>query len=740
MSRTIFQAFLQSNHVFDIDELRDYIIDHTNDFEIVSARKRINDNELRTIYYYNIPTSFDIETTSFFRLNGNAREKCACMYIWTFNFCGHSVIGRTWEDFIKLCNMLNVELNLKGDTRLVCYVHNLAFDFQFFRGWLEWTSVFSLSKYKPLYAVCTLNIEFRCSYLLSGYSLAKLSEQLTIFNIKKMVGDLDYTLLRHSETTITKKELVYVINDGKIVVAYIAERIIKDGNIAKIPLTKTGYVRQYCRESCFNGGTHKRAKYIHLMRGMQLTVEQYDMAKRAFQGGYTHCNPLYSHRTMKDVTSFDFTSSYPAVMVAEKFPMSSGEEIEIKTSNDFYQNIKKYCCVFECIFTDLEPRIYFDNYISSSRCYISKRDRRENESLEEYKENTKTVISNGRLVRGSIVRTTITEQDYLIIEQTYKWSSMKIVKFVRYRKAYLPTDLVKAILYLYRDKTTLKGVVGKEEEYLNAKENINAVYGMMVTDIIRDKILFDTNGWHDPIKLSLAEKCDAIGKYNKSSSRFNFYLQGVYVTAYARRNLWSGILEFGYDYIYSDTDSIKVINADRHMEYIESYNRRIKNQLIKACRYHDIDESYIEPETIEGIKKPLGAWDFDGHYSRFRSLGAKRYMIEYSNDSRNKKALHGKINITVSGVNKNAAMPYLLATYKDSVFDEFKEGLYIPPEYTGKNTHTYIDEPIEGDLVDYNGVKGHFLEKSIVHLCPADYHLSLSDEYLGYIFSLDRRV
>ena len=49
---------------------------------------------------------------------------------------------------------------------------------------------------------------------------------------------------------------------------------------------------------------------------------------------------------------------------------------------------------------------------------------------------------------------------------------------------------------------------------------------------------------------------EEIQKYNDSKNRFLYYAWGIWVTAYARRNLWTGILAVGKDYIYSDTDSI----------------------------------------------------------------------------------------------------------------------------------------------------------------------------------------
>lgn len=677
-----------------------------------------------SLKYFNVPCSFDIETTSFFRATGNGEQKVATMYEWTFGIYGAVIIGRTWDEFTSMIQTLASELNLNSDKRLVIYVHNLAYEFQFMRKWLAWTKIFSIDNRKPVYAITIDGIEFRCSYLLSGYSLAKLGDDLRTYTIKKLIGELDYEKMRHSLTVLTDAEIAYCINDVKIVMAYIAERIEQDGEISKIPLTKTGYIRNYCRNSCFyevgisRKKSFKRVRYMDIMRGLRLASTEYDQLKNAFQGGFTHANPFYTGKVMQDVTSYDFTSSYPCVMIAEKFPMGSSEKIEITSNEDFERNLKLYCCLFDIEIFGLQSQLWIDSYISISRC----------------KDVKKAVVNNGRIVSAEHLITTVTEQDFLIIRKFYTWDKIRVGNFRRYKKDYLPTDFVKAILKLYHDKTTLKGVEGAEIEYLRSKEMLNACYGMAVTDIVREEYKYINDEWCDP---DAPDKDDIIQKYNNNRGRFLFYPWGVWVTAYARRNLFTGILEFGEDYIYSDTDSVKVRHAENHIKYIEEYNSRIRDQLCRAMDYHDISHEAIEPLTKNGIKKCLGVWDFDGHYEQFKTLGAKRYIVKYSDDERNKNGDRGKINITVSGLNKQICVPWMLAKWGEKgVFEHFDADLYVPPEYTGKMTHTYIDDAREGVLIDYNGVPCKYRELSSVHLEKADYSLSISREYSDYFLGI----
>ena len=56
---------------------------------------------------------------------------------------------------------------------------------------------------------------------------------------------------------------------------------------------------------------------------------------------------------------------------------------------------------------------------------------------------------------------------------------------------YLPKELVNAILDLYMKKTKLKGIEANIAEYMISKNMLNAGYGMMVTDIVRDELHYD---------------------------------------------------------------------------------------------------------------------------------------------------------------------------------------------------------------------------------------------------------
>ena len=703
------------------NDLREYL---RSSFRFSS--KKLWRGDRKKHMYLNVPVSFDIETSSW--LDGDKGYR-ACMYCFVFGFYGCTFLGRTWNDFEDYLRILREEINVGYDRRVIIYVHNLAYEFQFLQKRLEWDTVFAVDPRTPIKAITKDGFEFRDSYILSGYSLAKTGESLLRYPVRKMVGDLDYSLIRHSETQLTEKEWQYVIHDGQIVLAYIKEEMENNhDSIMTVPLTNTGKVRRYVRHQCYCDREGKKSasaykKYRHLMNALTLEgPDEYVMLKEAFQGGFTHARSLMSNRTLEDVTSYDFTSSYPYSMISEYYPMSKGRRITIKTKEEFDEVLHRYCCLFRIRIHDLEYNGIGDVPISRSKCYVQG-----------------GRFDNGRIISAKLVETTMTEVDFAYIRKFYDWTGIQVVgdMFV-YDRGYLPYPIVKAVLDLYQKKTTLKGVKGKEQEYQHAKGMLNSCYGMMVTDIVRDENVYEDGEWN---KRHPEDMTEMISKYNTSKGRFLFYPWGVWVTAWSRRHLFEAIYTLNDDYIYADTDSVKLLNIEKHQSFFDGYNRRVEDKLREAMEFHRIDFSLCHPKTVKGEEKMIGVFDFDGHFKRFKTLGAKRYIKEDDN---------GEIEITVSGVSKMRGVDYLRWKYKDpvSIFEHFAEGLEFPATYDdhhvikegcGKKLHVYDDERISGYVTDYQGNKGYYDEKSFIYMAPTSYNMTMTAEYIDLILNIQKR-
>lgn len=679
------------------------------DFEIVKSNKKIT--------YINIEAAFDIETTSM----KIGDTKVAFMYVWMFGieFGKETYYGRSWEEFVKLCEAIQQSFQLNEKRRLVIYVHNLGYEFQFMRKYFEWTEVFSGSERKPMKAMTSLGIEFRDSYILSGYSLASTAKNLHSIKIEKMVGDLDYSLTRTAETPLTSEEWKYCDNDIQIILAYIKEQIAENGDITKIPLTNTGRVRKYVRDYCYykksNGAKAGKSQYMRyraLMEDLTLDTDTYRQLKRSFMGGFTHANARHSNKVLTDVTSIDFTSSYPAVMVSEKFPMSRFTTRHVSSIAEFEKLCTKYAVVFDAKFEGVYPKLDHENYLSESKCT----------NVED------AVTNNGRIVSAKQFNTSLTEVDYEIMKQCYGWDSLSVGNVRVAVKAYLPKPIVESILRLYQGKTELKDVVGSEVEYMHSKGMLNSIYGMCVTDVVKEQAEYaaengDDNGW----STRKPDVDETVAEYNESKNRFLYYAWGVWVTAYARRNLWTGILAVGGDYVYSDTDSLKVLNWEKHKQYTEWYDNMVIKKMEDMCDEYSIDKSLLRPKTKDGVEKVLGIWDYEGTYPLFKTLGAKRYLVLEAK---------GRLALTVAGLSKRNGVDYMLEFCGGDVrkvFDMFSNSMHIPAEKTGKMTHTYVDQEFKFQVTDYLSKTTTVETLSGIHLEPCDFTLSLSSNYISFM-------
>lgn len=667
----------------------------------------------KKVTYINIESALDIETTSTM-VKG---EKMAYMYAWAFGIKdeNHMVYGREWSQFVQLMTHVSKHFNLGKDRRLVVYVQNLGFEFQHMRKYFGWEKVFSAKDRKPIIAISKIGIEFRDSYVLSSRSLESMAENLANHKIEKLVGHLDYSRVRHQNTKLTEREVQYLMNDVLIVLYYINEQIEYYSDISKVPLTNTQRVRRYVRDGCYyTHKSHKKSnsgkyiRYRNIMKTLQLSEEVYDMSKRAFMGGYVHASPNNTDKVFTDVESWDLISSYPAVMVTEKFPMSSGTKTELTEDKNFDYYRKRFCLLFDVRFTGLVSKNNYENYLSESKAMRI----------------TKPIINNGRVFSAEEYVTTMTDVDFNIVEQCYTWETMQVANVYRFERGYLPKDLIKSIISLYNKKTKLKGMAGRELDYVINKEMLNSVFGMMVTDVVKTSPVYEDE--EDSWETEQADATTQIERYNNQANRFLFYPWGVWVTAYARRNVWYAITYLGKDYLYSDTDAVKYRNPKEHTKFFTQYNNMIEKKLQRMCDTLIMDIEDFRPKNEKGEAKLIGTWEQDGEYSKFKTLGAKQYLVEH-------KA--GGLGMTLAGLDKQKGIAYLqeISATTEEMFERFDAGFTIPANKSGKISHTYIDDPKSAYITDYQGNTALVNTLSGIYLEDSEFTLSSTRKYLSLV-------
>ena len=670
------------------------------------------------IRYYNLPCAFDIETTN---IVDDPENRMAFPYHMQLMVGSTFITCRTIEQLGQVFSEIQQFYGLDGTHRLIMYIHNLPFEFQFIRCYFHFCDCMSKSQ-RQVYKVFfdQFGIEMRDSCALSGMSLEKTAENLTWpehKSIRKLKGDLDYKLIRFPSTRLTDAERGYCFNDVKIICCYIEEQMKYYGNITKIPLTNTGRVRRFVRNHCFHWEKDKETgKKIYPYKGIirRLTLEplEYGYLKQAFLGGYTHANAMYSTKVLKDVHSIDFTSSYPTVMMSEQYPMSKGvfvNNLNITSYDDFVKYLNDRLAVVEVELWDIETKPEVpDDYLSDSRV-------REKQDVEQ---------NNGRIHKAAYVKEILTNIDLEMVVKAYSFTSMKITSGWFYDKNYLPREIIECVLEFYEKKTTLKGVKGMEAEYLLKKGMLNSCYGMCVTDICKDEenCTFDKGWW---TVSSEGREAELIDKYNKDPNRFLSYAWGVFITAYARRNLFTGIMSMGKDYVYCDTDSIKFINMDAHKAYIEDYNRNIIRKCTECLNSHGLDPAMLAPKNKNGEVKQIGIWDYEGKYDYFKTLGCKRYLT-YKD---------GEFDLTCAGLPTKAGLDALLADGSDiqQVFNKFNQTFDVPVGDADKLGRFYRDTSFEYSGVDKDGNYDRITYRSCCVLFDIGFKVNFSDLYRLYL-------
>ena len=408
--------------------------------------------------------TLDIETTSLFKNPHTGEwevfdysrpvewyqgvEKAAVPYIWMFGVDETVYYG---TEFSEIEDVLKQIAN--DDRKEYLWIHNSAFEFQFMRDFLDRYTIDNLiarATRKPIaYTIKELNIEVRCTYMLTNLPLAKAAERYT--DVQKLVGDLDYNVARSPRTVpyMTEKEKAYCEHDILTLYHIVDYFRRKYKRLNWIPYTQTGEVRKEFR---------RRVNFGYIMK-MQKKVPDdrvYLMLQKAFQGGMTHGNCIYVNKVLNNIGSYDISSSYPSTFLY-KMPSSKFRKIDAKQADNYDR--ETWAVLYHVRFYGVASR-KLNKYILCSKIVAG----------------AGIYQDNGRLVKCDWMEAYLTDVDYDIITQSaYTIDRVEVLEAYASIKDYLPKELIQFALELYRDKTTLKGVIGREDFYLKQKQMLNGL-------------------------------------------------------------------------------------------------------------------------------------------------------------------------------------------------------------------------------------------------------------------------
>lgn len=640
-------------------------------------------------YIYNLACGFDIETTTIIRKEKNQDIRHSYMYIWQFAIEDIVIIGRTWKDFYTLIDGL--EKKYTKDGKVLIWIHNLSYEASFMLSRLNdrITNQFYKDKHKPLFIEIDDKIRFQDSLAITGCSLEKTAE---IYNLqhKKLKNDLDYTKMRNSKTKLTDIELMYCYHDVLILSDFARLMIdnIIPNNFNKLPLTKT----QLFLNKVYNYMEYSEKLHIH---DILLTFSEYIEANRyLFRGGYVHSNYNHTGEIIENVQSVDFTSSYPAVMLHNKnYPVGKFRKVNLEklTKKQFENLLSSYACWID---------ISFYNLKSTTTHSI--------ESKSKVKEISATnLIDNGRVSSADYMRVELTELDFEIYSKFYSWDEMQINSMKIARRGALPEGLLKALKEDYIIKSKLKKEGKKDSiEYILAKQNINSAYGACCKKIPFKNWSY-SNGWIISNENESEEQVYSQWESKNNILPFQF---ACWITSNARYNLLKTVYEIGDDALYCDTDSIKIKNYEKHRDVILKYNEEIKEMNKELL---EIDEAFSD----------LGEFDEnDGFYEKFKTLGAKRYLVIEDE----------KPHVTVAGLPKQALIEHSKKHNVD-IMDIFLNNMSIPSEESMKLTTCYNEEPHSDLIIDEEGNAEIMTELSSCALYEIPFNMTLSAEYISML-------
>ena len=597
--------------------------------EIICNKKRITKN---AEVYFNCGGGYDTESTTV--LNSEHKPKYA--FVYHVQIC----INRQYIYFrdinlltvflSDLCEVIKYKKLKKAQPKLIIWVANLAHEWAFFKRQLVAvgiTDIFAKTEREPLKICIQDCIEFRECIGLFGISLSNIADTYT--TTKKLSGDLDYDLIRTQDTPLTETEYNYCKNDVVILDELSEVAFAKfTNNGLKIPMTKTGILRQKCK----NAINKIMFEYRQNEKLMPKTEHEYYLMRRyMYAGGLSGTNPKYAGVFIKKSRCADITSDYPAQMNHHLYP--AGELIEIDP-NELY----KYRHLFRIFIFTCNIDAKTSHAVLSTEKILNYKDTEDCPFCTLAKG---CIVSNGKLLFGDNICLMLNNVDFAAYSELYEFSNMQVYKaYIFTEKKRTPTFLRKCMNDDYLIKADLKAKGLTDTLAYKESKIINAYYGMTATRLYENQCVYND------VKQDISEeKAPKTYAELREKMWLNPYI-AYWCTSYARALLMHFIarypdiiLQYDTDSLYfiTDTDVIPQKRLNEFLTELNNYNVKIA---LKNKRYFNNNNMYSD----------LGAWDIDKCDNiGFKGLGAKRYLIQKAD---------GKYKPVVAGMVKESFFEY----------------------------------------------------------------------------------
>lgn len=643
--------------------------------------------------YWDLKCGFDIETTTYIDRS--------YMYIWQIGINNKAFFGNTWEEFNDCLSIINDYIDCLNrqkakekhkkefKAQAICFIHNIAFEWQFVRHEISITDVFLKSLREPLYFESN-NIKFLDTYQITHMSLAKLAKRYC--TTQKMVGDIDYTILRNATDgkNLTDKEMKYCENDVIILCEFAEYYFNKYLSNNELIYTETSIVRHSLKKAFKEQNQITKQDIFEMY---PKTFNEYLMyMEYLFAGGWVKSSVDAFGKILSNIKCKDITSSYPAQIAHRYYPVSKFKSIKIDSKQMFNNMLNRYCCILDVTLFNVK-KTTIHSIISTSKIVNN--------------DTGRILVDNGRIAEVEKVRLLMTELDWDIFNKFYDYDKFKIVinSFKIAVRGKLPSYVVSTMLDAYERKEELK-LQGKD--YFNEKCFVNMFYGCFVTKIHKFNYVVKIDG-------QITKELNDYYKQIRSSVLSPFW--GIWCTSWARYQELSAVYANADCVVYGDTDSVKGHNMPD--DYFNNYNAEQIEKNKKICEKYNKNFDLI---------KELGCWDSEPTYKLFKTIGCKRYIGFDENN---------KLSVTIAGVpkgtlekivgiNPDKDKKYYTNSQKAlEVMDLLKDGQSFINCKTGAtyndNEHSDI---INGELM---------VSKSSVAINNIDFTIKVSKEYNDYI-------